>query len=78
LSQFRVLSDGTVVLVNPTAATSIPGATDSGTADGSFLYVQSGSSGTVHVFGIGPGGSLTRIQVVTVPDGDDEEGIAVS
>jgi 6-phosphogluconolactonase (cycloisomerase 2 family) len=78
VSQFQVLRDGTVVLVNPTAATNISGVTDSAAADGSFLYVQSGTSSTVHVFAIGPGGSLTRIQIASVPDGDDQEGIAVN
>lgn len=78
VSQFRVLGDGSVVLVNATAAINIPGATDSAAAGGSFLYVQSGTTGTVHVFAIGAGGSLTGIQVVVVPDGDDQEGIAVS
>ena len=77
VSQFQVLSDGTVALVNATAATGIPGATDSGAAGG-FFYVQSGTSSTVHVFAISAGGSLTRIQVVSIPDGDDQEGIAVS
>lgn len=78
VSQFRVLGDGSVVLVSAIAASGIPGVTDSAAADGSFLYVQSGTSSTVQVFAIGSGGSLTRIQVVTVPDGDDQEGIAVS
>ena len=78
LSQFSIPSAGTPVLVNPIAAGGVPGATDSGAAGGSFLYVQSGTSGTVHVFAIGAGGSLTSIQVATVPDGDDQEGIAVS
>jgi 6-phosphogluconolactonase (cycloisomerase 2 family) len=78
LSQFSIPSGGTPVLVNPIAAGSIPGATDSAAAGGSFLYVQSGTSSAVHVFAIGAGGSLTRIQVASVPDGDDQEGIAVS
>ena len=78
LSQFQVLGNGTVVLVNPVAADKIPGVTDTAAAGGSYLYVQSGLSSTVHVFAIGAGGALTRIQVVTVPDGDDQEGIAVS
>ena len=78
VSQFSIPSGGTPVLINPIAAGGIPGATDSAAAGGSFLYVQSGTSGTVHVFAIGAGGSLTRIQVASVPDGDDQEGIAVS
>jgi 6-phosphogluconolactonase (cycloisomerase 2 family) len=77
LSQYSIPSGGTPVLINPIAAGGIPGATDSAAADGSFLYVQSGTSSTIHVFAIGAGGSLTRIQVASVPDGDDQEGIAV-
>jgi 6-phosphogluconolactonase (cycloisomerase 2 family) len=77
VSQFRVKANGTVVLVNPVAAASISGATDSGAAGGQFLYVQSGTSSSVHAFSIGPDGSLTRIQIAAVPDGDDQEGIAV-
>jgi 6-phosphogluconolactonase (cycloisomerase 2 family) len=77
VSQFRVKGNGTVVLVNPIAASNIPGATESGAAGGQFLYVQSGTSSSVHAFSIGPGGALTRIQIATVPDGDDQEGLAV-
>lgn len=78
VSQFHLSSNGTVTLVNSTAATAIPGAIDSGAAGGRFLYVQSGSSSSVHVFSIGAGGSLVRIQIANVLDGDDQEGIAVS
>jgi len=77
VSQFQVLADGTVVLVNPIAASSIPGATDSA-AGGQTLYVQSGLSSTVHVFRIGAGGALTPIQVAAVPDGGSQEGIVVT
>jgi hypothetical protein len=78
VSQFEVAADGTVTLVNPVAASNIPGATDPGAADGSFLYVDSSLSSSVHAFAIGHDGSLTPIQVAAVPDGDDLEGIAVS
>jgi hypothetical protein len=78
VSQFRVTSSGAVTLVNSVAASGIPGAIDSSAAGGGFLYVQSGASGAVHVFGIGPGGSLTRIQIADIPDGDDQEGIVVT
>ncbi|TMC54427.1 MAG: lactonase family protein [Chloroflexi bacterium] len=78
VSQFRVAGDGTVVLVNATAASNIPGATDSAATGGQFLYVQSGSSGTVHAFSIGDGGSLTRIQIANIPDGGSQEGIAAN
>jgi 6-phosphogluconolactonase (cycloisomerase 2 family) len=76
VSQFRVGGDGTVVLVNAIAASKIPAATDSATAGGRFLYVQSGTSGAVHAFSIGAGGSLTRIQIANVPGGASQEGIA--
>ncbi|HXN90917.1 MAG TPA: hypothetical protein VN906_05470 [Candidatus Sulfotelmatobacter sp.] len=77
VSQFRVKGNGNVVLINPVAASNIPGATDSVAAGGQFLYVQSGTSSSIHAFSIGPGGALTRIQNAAVPDGDDQEGIAV-
>ena len=77
LSQFRIKADGTPVLVNGTAATGIPGAVDSAVA-GHFLYVQSGMSASVHAFRVAGDGSLTRIQIASVPDGDDQEGMAAS
>ena len=75
VSEFRVTDTGAVILVSATAASGIPGATDS-SASGRFLYVQSGATGTVHVFQIGEGGALTQIQVVAVPGGGSQEGIA--
>lgn len=77
VSQFQVRADGTVVLVNPIAASGISGATDSAAAGGSFLYVQSGLGSTVYVFRIGAGGALTQVQIANVPDGASQEGIAV-
>ena len=77
VSQFQVLGNGSVVLVNPIAASGIPGATDSASAGG-FFYVQSGLSATVHVFSIGAGGVLSPVQVANVPDGGSQEGIAVA
>lgn len=77
LSQFRVGGDGTVTLVNPVAASNVHGAIDSAAAGGRYLYVQGGLDSSVHVFAIGAGGALTQIQVAPVPDGDDQEGIAV-
>lgn len=77
VSQLRVNAGGTVVLVNPVAASGISGATDSA-ASARFLYVQSGLLSTVHVFSIGAGGSLTPIQVAAVPGGGSQEGIAAS
>ena len=78
VSQFQVLANGTIVLVNPIAAAGIPGATDSAAAGGQTLYVQSGLSSTVHVFSIGAGGALSPIQVAAVPDGGSQEGIVVT
>jgi len=75
VSEFTATGDN-VTLVSSTAAAGVPGAVDSASA-GSFLYVQSGSTGTVHAFGIGTGGALTPIQVVSVPGGGSQEGIAV-
>jgi hypothetical protein len=83
VSQFKVTSNGTVVLVNPIAAAGIAGATDSATAGG-FLYVMAGGSSgqvetnpsSVYAFSIGSGGALSQIQVVSI-NSDDIEGIAV-
>lgn len=77
VSEYEVNGNGAVTLVNALAATNIPGAIDSVSAGGAFLYVQSGLSGTVRVFAIGPGGALTPIQVASVPDGGSQEGIAI-
>lgn len=74
VSQFQV-SGSNVTLVNPVAAGPINGAIDSSAAGG-FLYVQAGIEGTVHVYSIGAGGALTPVQVVQVPDGASQEGIA--
>jgi 6-phosphogluconolactonase (cycloisomerase 2 family) len=77
VSQFEVLGNGSVALVNPVAASNIPGATDLA-AGGGFLYVQSGLSSTVHVFSVGAGGALALVQVAAVPDGGSQEGIVVT
>jgi DNA-binding beta-propeller fold protein YncE len=55
--------------------------TDAGTVDasaaagGRFLYVQTGGSGIVDEFGVGPDGTLTSIGSVTVPGAVGGEGI---
>lgn len=58
--------------------------TDAGTedpavsADGHFIYVQTGATGTVDEFSVNSSnGSLTRIGSVTVPGGAGGEGIAI-
>jgi hypothetical protein len=83
VSQFKVTSNGTVVLVNPIAASGIAGATDSATAGGFLYVVAGGSSGqvetnpsSVYAFSIGSGGALSQIQIVSI-NSDDIEGIAV-
>jgi 6-phosphogluconolactonase (cycloisomerase 2 family) len=58
--------------------------TDAGTTDavaapgGQFLYVRAGAAGIVDEFSVNPGGSLTPIGSVTVPDAAGGEGIAAS
>jgi hypothetical protein len=78
VSSFDENSSGAPVLVNATAATAHAGTTDSTISpDGRYLYVESGGAGTVDVYGIGSGGSLTQIETVfNVPVAS--EGIAVS
>lgn len=78
LSQFRVEGNGSVELVNGSAASNIPGAIDSVADGGRYLYVQGGLDASIHVFAIGQGGSLTQIQRAPVPDGNAQEGIAVA
>ena len=79
ISQYRVRGDGAVALVNATAASGVPGATDMTTANGGkFLYVLSGSSSTVYAYRVESDGSLTFIQTVAVPDGANMEGIAAN
>lgn len=78
VSEFKIGSNGSVSLINATAASNIPGAIDIASADGRFLYVESGASSSVYAFQIGAGGALTAIQVAHVPDGGDLEGIAAT
>jgi DNA-binding beta-propeller fold protein YncE len=47
-------------------------------ADGHFLYVQSGGAGEVHGYRIGDHGALTATGSVTVPDAVGGEGIAAA
>lgn len=59
-------------------------ATDAGTvdatssADGRYLYAETGAGGIVDGFRVGSGGSLTEIGSVTVPGAAGGEGIAAS
>ena len=77
VSQFRVAGH-TVEVVDAAAASSIPGAIDSDELGGASLYVQGGLDGSIHVFTIGPSGSLTPTQTVIVPDGANQEGISAA
>ena len=79
ISQYRIRADGSVTLVNATAASGIPGATDMTTAGGGkFLYVLSGTSATVYAYRVEGDGSLTFLQTVAVPNGANMEGIAAN
>jgi hypothetical protein len=53
-----------------------PGTVDAApSANGHFLYVQTGANGIVDEYQVNPGGSLTRIGSVTVADSAGGEGI---
>ena len=58
----------------PTAGTVVAAAS----ADGRFLYAQTGDKGIVDVFRINRDGSLTGTESVTVPGGVAGEGIVVA
>ena len=78
VSGYRVDAGGKPTLIGPTGivATTEPGPIDMTTAaGGGFLYVQTGSTGTVDQFRVNGDGSLTKLGVVTgLPAG--QEGIA--
>ena len=76
LSSFRVGPDGQPTLLNAVAAGTNMGPIDL-TVSGRYLYVQTGSAGTVDEFRINGDGSLSPIGAVTgLPVG--QEGIASS
>jgi 6-phosphogluconolactonase (cycloisomerase 2 family) len=59
------------------ATTTDPGTVDaSASADGRFLYVQTGANGIVDEFHVGWNGTLTEVGSVTVPGAAGGEGIA--
>ena len=65
VSSFSENSAGAPVLVDATAATAHTGTTDSAVSpDGRFLYVESGGAGTIDVYGIGTGGSLSTLETI--------------
>jgi 6-phosphogluconolactonase (cycloisomerase 2 family) len=76
VSAYRLGDDGRVTLLDATAATGISGPTDEATAQGRFLYVLSGLTASVDVFAVSDSGALTLRQMVSVPGGADQEGIA--
>jgi 6-phosphogluconolactonase (cycloisomerase 2 family) len=77
ISSFAEQLSGHVSLLGATS-------TDAGTVDaapsawGQYLYVQTGGTGTVDEFQVGPGGSLTGIGSVLVPGAVGGEGIVAS
>jgi 6-phosphogluconolactonase (cycloisomerase 2 family) len=76
ISSFRLGPGGQPVLLSAVAATTNPGTIDSAAA-GRFLYVETGTLGTVDEFRVGSDGSLTAIGSATdLPPGI--EGIAAS
>jgi DNA-binding beta-propeller fold protein YncE len=59
--------------LTPTRAGTVDAA---GSADGRFLYVQTGAAGGVDAFRVGADGTLSAIDTVTVPGATGGEGIA--
>jgi 6-phosphogluconolactonase (cycloisomerase 2 family) len=76
ISGYRIRRDGQPALIAGVAGTTELGPVDSAES-GRFLYVQTGTSGTVDEFKVENRGSLTKLGVVTgLPAG--QEGIAAS
>ncbi|HEY2564324.1 MAG TPA: beta-propeller fold lactonase family protein [Acidimicrobiales bacterium] len=74
ISSFQASPSAQLTLLGQT--TTDPGTVDaSPSADGQFLYVQTGGNGIVDEFHVNPGGSLTEIGSVTVPGSVAGEGI---
>jgi 6-phosphogluconolactonase (cycloisomerase 2 family) len=77
LSGYVDPGDGTLAALGNTGTH--PGTVDATvTADGRYLYVQTGASGVVDGYRINSDGSLTPVGSVTVPDSAGGEGIAAS
>jgi 6-phosphogluconolactonase (cycloisomerase 2 family) len=78
VSSFTVSPSGVVTLVNASAASTHTGTTDSvSSADGHFLYVESGGVGALDVFAVGSDGSLSPVQTTwNIPAAS--EGLAIS
>jgi 6-phosphogluconolactonase (cycloisomerase 2 family) len=76
LSSFRVTDDGQPTLVSAVAATTEAGPIDL-TSAGSFLYAETGTTGTVDEFHVESDGTLTKLGVIDdLPPGI--EGIAAT
>jgi 6-phosphogluconolactonase (cycloisomerase 2 family) len=76
VSSFRIDATGQPVLVSPVAASTDPGPIDLA-ASGDFLYVQTGTTGTIDEFAVQSNGTLVPLgSVAGLPPG--QEGIAAS
>jgi 6-phosphogluconolactonase (cycloisomerase 2 family) len=74
VSSFAEQVSGQLTLLG--ATTTDPGTVDAApSAGGQFLYVQTGATGTVDEFQVGPGGSLAAVGSVLVPGAAGGEGI---
>jgi hypothetical protein len=74
VSTFGEQPSGQLILLGATATD--PGTVDAApSAGGQYLYVQTGGSGTVDEFQVGPGGSLSALGSVVVPGATGGEGI---
>ena len=78
ISEYHIADNGTVTLVNATAASGVSGATDLTESAGRFLYAQVGLGSSVNVYAINGDGSLTWLQTAAVPGGSSQEGIVSS
>jgi 6-phosphogluconolactonase (cycloisomerase 2 family) len=75
VSSFDDQLSGQLALLGATGTD--PGSVDAApSVGGQYLYVQTGGTGTVDEFQVGPGGSLTGIGSVLVPSAVGGEGIA--
>jgi len=75
VSGYQIAFNGALSLLTPPTTTN-PGTVDaSGSADGRYLYVQTGANGIVDEFAVGATGSLTEVGFVTVPGAAGGEGI---
>ena len=74
ISSFAEQLSGQLELLGATATE--PGTVDAASsAGGQYLYVQTGGTGTVDEFQVGPGGSLAGVGSVLVPGAAGGEGI---